>query len=70
MKKRMKAFIIRYELWWYAATGLGFIVAITALLFAVPKVSTTTLAAIQLFTGFTATVAAAASSIKSSDTTT
>jgi hypothetical protein len=33
-----------------------------------PTISTTTLAAIQLVCGFTATVAAAASSIKSNDT--
>ena len=68
MKQRVKRFIIRWEMHWYVITAVLFLACIILLYVGAPTISTTTLAAIQLFCGFTATVAAAASSIKSDDT--
>lgn len=30
-KRKIKRFIIRTEMWWYAITGIGFIIAIAGL---------------------------------------
>ena len=67
-KKALKRFIIRWEMRWYAITAVLFVACIVLLYVGAPTISTTTLAAIQLFCGLTATIAAAASSIKSNDT--
>jgi hypothetical protein len=67
-KRRIKAFIIKWEMRWYVITALLFLLCVVFLYVGAPTISTTTLAAIQLVCGFTATVAAAASSIKSNDT--
>lgn len=68
MKVRLKRFIIRWEMEWYVLTGVGFVVAIVSLAIGAPRISTLQLAIIQLFTGLTATLAAAASAIKTDDT--
>lgn len=67
-KRRVKRFVIATEMWWYGVTAAGFVVAVGGLFVGAPTISTLQLAMIQLFTGFTATVAAGASAVKSNDT--
>jgi hypothetical protein len=63
-----KRVIIRWEMEWYLLTGIGYLGSISTLVVGAPDISNLTIACIQLFTGLTATLAAAASAIKTDDT--
>jgi hypothetical protein len=67
-KRKVKRFIIRWELAWYVVTGALYALALAMTWALFPNVSNLTLQLTLLFTGLTATIASAASAIKSSDT--
>jgi hypothetical protein len=64
-KHRLKRFVVRWELTFYAVTGLLYLAALVATYFLFPQVGNLALQLTILATGFTSTAAAAASAIKS-----
>lgn len=69
VKRRLKAWIIRWELWWYGSTAVLYAVAIPATVLLFPNVSNLWLSVLILFSGLTAAMGSVASAIKTDDTT-
>jgi hypothetical protein len=67
-KRRAKALIIRWELWWYGVTALLYFVAIPTTILLFPNVSNLWLSVLVLLGGFAGAVGSTASAIKSDDT--
>lgn len=67
-KRRLKRAIIQWELQWYAASAVTYLMAVPTLVFVFPDVSNLTVSMFILVSGLFNTVAATASAIKSSDT--
>lgn len=68
-KARLKRFIIRWELWWYGLTIALYLAAMALVVVVFPDVSNLWVSIFVLVGSFTAAVSAAASAIKSNDTT-
>lgn len=68
-KRRLKAFIIRWELPWYVFTVVLFLVALGLVAVVFPDVSNLWVSLFVLFGSFTAAVGTMASAIKANDTT-
>lgn len=67
MKHRLRAFIARWELTWYAITATAYFIAVPATIALFPNVSNLWLSVLVLFSGFTAAIGSAASAIKTKD---
>lgn len=68
-KRRLKRFIIRWEMWWYGVTIALYLLALGLVVVVFPDVSNLWVSVFVLVGSFTAAVSAAASAIKSNDTT-
>lgn len=68
MKRRLKALIIRWELWWWASTCALYAVMIPATILLFPNISNLWLSVLVLLGGLTSSIGSMASAIKTDDT--
>lgn len=68
-KQRIKAFVIKWEMRFYALSAAFYIFAVPTLAIVFPDVSNLWVTIFILISGLFATIAAAASAIKANDTT-